>query len=135
LSRVIGLGGTRKGQADGIYGSAGPKFNYNLVALQAGVDLKRKRDDGARDHAGLMGSVGRAEAEVQNFDGIGAGKDTIDIYSLGGYWTHFGEKGGYVDAVGQLSWYDAHAQSTRLPQLQGTRWAGRSRSKSASRLI
>src|SRR5262249_14586275 len=92
-SRVIGLGGNREGGDNGIYGSIGPKFQYSLGAVQAGVDLKRKRDDGARDHAGLMASIGRAEAEVTSFNGVGAGKDTIDVYSLGGYWTRFGKKG------------------------------------------
>lgn len=119
--RVFGWDGERDGSSNGVYGDDGPHFDYDLYALQLGTDIyRREDDDGVRTHAGAMVTIGRAEADVTHVDGTNAGNDKMDVYSLGGYWTRFGEHAAYLDAVGQLSWYDATAQSTRYPEISGS---------------
>lgn len=56
---------------------------------------------------------------MKHYDGSSAGRNRIDAYTLGGYWTRFGAKGGYVDLVAQYTWYDGKAESTRLPVTEG----------------
>ncbi|WP_165188938.1 autotransporter outer membrane beta-barrel domain-containing protein [Caulobacter soli] len=118
--RIMAIGGRRDGDSRGIYGDRGPRMNYQLYALQAGVDLYRREDeDGIRDHAGVYGAFGRAKGKVRNWDGQVAGRDQVDAWSLGAYWTRFWEKGAYLDGVVQFTWFDAKAQSVRLPALKG----------------
>jgi len=119
-ARIVGMGGRREGSDDGIYGGHGPRFNYDFYAFQAGVDVYRlEHDDGVRDHAGLYGAIGRAEAKVRNWDGQTAGNDMVEAWSVGAYWTRFDDKRAYLDGVVQYTWYDLDAQSTRLPALKG----------------
>jgi outer membrane autotransporter protein len=42
-----------------------------------------------------------------------AGDDKFNAVSFGGYWTHFGPTGWYVDAIAQGTWYDMRGESTR----------------------
>ncbi len=50
-----------------------------------------------------------------------AGSIAMEAVSLGGYWTHFGPSGWYVDAVTQGTWYDSDAHSTTGPALHTER--------------
>lgn len=119
-ARLFFLGGQRDGGDRGIYDSQGPRFNYELYGFQAGLDVYRKEDeDHVRNHAGLYAVIGRVEAKVRNYTGQTAGQNVVDAWSLGGYWTRFDEAGAYLDGVVQFSWFDATAQSTRLPALKG----------------
>ncbi len=112
-ARIIGTHGDHDGGRYGIFRN-GPNFDYDLYAFQAGLDLYRSlNQDGSRDHAGLYGAVGRIEGDVSHFNGLKAGRNTIDGYSLGAYWTHFGASGWYLDGVLQGTWYDAKADSRR----------------------
>lgn len=116
-ARVIALRGDRLGSPDGIFG-AGPKYNYDIFAFQAGIDLYRaERDDGGRDHAGVYGAVGQISANVTHFTGRRAGTSGIDAYTIGGYWTRFGAPGWYLDAIAQLTWNQARANPINLPAL------------------
>ncbi|KRE17271.1 hypothetical protein ASE66_30720 [Bosea sp. Root483D1] len=118
-ARIIGQHGNQDGGPWGVYRN-GPNFNYSIYALQAGLDLYRAINaDGSRDHAGVYGAIGRLEGDVTHFNGIKAGKNTIDGYSLGAYWTHFGASGWYLDGVVQGTWFEAEADSKRLlPKLK-----------------
>lgn len=119
--RIMAIGGRRDGDSQGIYGDRGPRIDYQLYAFQVGADLYRREDeDGVRDHAGVYGAMGQAKGKVRNWDGRVAGHDRVDAWSLGAYWTRFWEKGAYLDGVVQFSWFDAKAQSVRLPELKGT---------------
>jgi outer membrane autotransporter protein len=125
-ARAIYWGGKRDGSEVGVLGGDGPKFDYDIKALQAGFDIIRDEDDdGTRNFIGFFGATGRVEADVTHFsviDGgvdINVGRDAIDAYSLGGYWTRFGPKDGYLDAVVMFNWYDVRAKSRRLPELRG----------------
>jgi outer membrane autotransporter protein len=108
-ARVIGLVGERDGDPAGIFGS-GPKFDYDFAIFQGGHDLYRvERPDGSRDHAGFYVAAGMGGADVTHFTGLTAGTDKFDAESLGGYWTHFGPSGWYLDGILQGTWYDIKA--------------------------
>ena len=105
--RILAHHGEREG--DGILGT-GPKYDYDFFAFQAGLDVyRREYQDGSRDHAGTYFAVGHAEGDVDhNLLGrrLLGGSDEFDAYTLGGYWTHFGPSGWYLDGVLQGTWYD-----------------------------
>lgn len=116
-ARIIGTHGNHDGGPGGIYRN-GSNFDYDIFALQAGIDLYRSWNaDGSRDHAGVYGAIGRIQGDVTHYNGIRAGTNTIDGYSLGAYWTHFGPSGWYLDGVVQGTWLDAEADSKRLIKL------------------
>ena len=121
-ARVIGQHGNNEGDPLGIFGS-GPKFDYDIGAFQGGQDLlRREGGDGSRDHAGLYAAVGLLTGGVTHFDHSFAGTDSVNAYSLGGYWTHFGRTGWYLDAILQGTWYNANGASTTLPALTTNGW-------------
>ncbi|MCL2656710.1 MAG: autotransporter outer membrane beta-barrel domain-containing protein [Betaproteobacteria bacterium] len=110
--RLIGMRGRENGDPLGIYGS-GPGYNYSFIGLQGGTDLlRREDDDGNRDHLGVMFAVGNADGTVTHFDGR-TGSSGFQGYSLGGYWTHFGAPGWYLDTVVQGTHYDARTDAER----------------------
>ncbi|GAU82776.1 autotransporter protein [Bosea sp. BIWAKO-01] len=117
-ARIIGQHGNQDGGPWGIYRN-GPNYDYYIYAFQAGLDLYRSISaDGSRDHAGLYAAIGRIQGDVTHFNGARAGTNTIDGYSLGAYWTHFGPSGWYLDGVLQGTWFDAEADSKRLIKLK-----------------
>jgi outer membrane autotransporter protein len=103
--RVIGVTGQQNNDPAGIFGS-GPQYKYDFRGLQAGQDIWRgEQADGSRDHAGVYFAIGGADGQVSHFDGA-LGTSSFQAYSLGGYWTHFGPTGWYVDTVLQGTYYD-----------------------------
>ncbi|MGA4634928.1 autotransporter outer membrane beta-barrel domain-containing protein [Pseudomonas solani] len=93
-------------------------YDYNLQALQVGTDLYRHEDtDGSTDQAGLSLGLGRMTGALQHIDGRYAGDDALRAYSLGGYWTHFGPAGWYLDGVLQLSRFSATAKPDSVEKL------------------
>jgi outer membrane autotransporter protein len=105
--RVIGVTGERNGSNSGILGSRGPDYDYKIYGLQSGVDLYRRANaNGSMDHAGAYVAFGRATADVDHLDGRSAGQAAMNGVTLGGYWTHIGKEGWYVDAVIQGTRYD-----------------------------
>jgi outer membrane autotransporter protein len=115
--RLIGHWGHRDGDPVGIYGRAGPEFDYNFGAIQAGLDLYRQEhENGQRDNAGLYLAIGRAHADVDhNILGVKfkGGEDDFDAVSVGGYWTRFGKNDWYLDGVLQGTWYDMDMTARR----------------------
>lgn len=121
-SRIIGQHGNHDGGKRGILGDNGPEFDYDIFALQAGVDLLRdKDDDGGINHAGIYGAYGHTKGDVEHYDGQDAGTDRIDAYTIGAYWTHFGPEGWYLDTIGQATWYDAEGDG-RFDTLSTSGW-------------
>lgn len=111
--RIIGVTGERDGSRSGIFGSEGPSYDYQIYALQSGVDLYQQENvDGSIDQAGLYAAFGRATADVDHFDGSFAGQAALNGVTLGGYWTHIGKEGWYLDAVAQGTWYDVRNGSS-----------------------
>jgi outer membrane autotransporter protein len=123
--RVIAEHGDRDGGCPVLIG---PSFDYSFGAVQAGVDAIRwQHGDGSRDRAGVFGTLGNAQADV---DGRIAttgmtgdvGRDSFAAYSVGAYWTHYGALGWYLDGVVQGTFYDVRGQSTRIPALETDGW-------------
>ncbi len=111
--------GRRDGDPVGVFGKDGPRFDYEIQALQAGFDLIRhESDEGVRDFVGFFGAVGHIDSDVTHFTQVKVGTNDVDAYSVGGYWTRFGRRDGYLDAVVAFNWYDARAKSRRLPELR-----------------
>jgi autotransporter family porin len=109
--------------------ATGPDYTWSLGGVQSGFDLwRREWPDGARDHAGLYGAFGTIDSDVQRvFRSLGptAGSIIMNAASLGGYWTHYGPSGWYIDVVTQGTFYDSNAQSVTGPALRthGLGWA------------
>ena len=108
--RIVGITGSKDGGPAGIYGNDGPSYDYRLYAAQAGMDVYRsERPDNSADHAGLYVAYGEIDGDVDHFDGSDSGKDRIDGTTVGGYWTHFGSAGWYIDNVIQGTRYHVNA--------------------------
>jgi outer membrane autotransporter protein len=116
-ARVVGQDGEWDAKTGGIYRD-GPSFDDNMIAVQAGLDLYRaEQTSGARDFAGVLASVGHGHGDVSNYDDTTAGNNRFDSYSVGGYWTHFGTNGWYLDGVLQGTWYDTTSTSNQQENL------------------
>ncbi|WP_422403604.1 autotransporter outer membrane beta-barrel domain-containing protein [Pseudomonas sp. GZD-209] len=93
-------------------------YDYDLRAVQVGTDLYRSEDsDGSTNRAGLSLALGRMTGALQHTDGRYAGDDALRAYSVGGYWTHFGPAGWYLDGVLQLSRFSATAKPDTVEKL------------------
>ena len=113
--RILGHHGERDG--DGILGS-GPSFDYDFFAFQAGLDVYRsEHEDGSRDHGGVYFAIGHGDGDVEHSLPnlrVRGGSNEFDGYTIGGYWTHFGPSGWYLDGVLQGTWYDFTAKPRRF---------------------
>ena len=88
----------------------GSSYDYWFGALQIGMDVLRKENDnGSRDIAGFYLAIGTARANVDALYNVGygseSGKVSMEGYSLGAYYTHIGQKGWYIDAVLQGTYF------------------------------
>ncbi len=105
---------------------ADPRASGNLGGFQGGIDLLRgSLLAGHYDRAGLYGAYGDVNADV---DGLvtnpaatayvlnRTGSMNLTAWSAGGYWTHVGPGGWYLDAVLQGTWYYGSA-STQFARL------------------
>jgi outer membrane autotransporter protein len=114
---------------------ADPSANGDLGGFQGGIDLLRgSLIAGHYDRAGLYGAYGDVNADV---DGLvtnpaatayvlnRTGSMNLNSWSAGGYWTHTGPGGWYLDAVLQGTWYYGSA-STQFARLNtdGTGFIG-----------
>jgi outer membrane autotransporter protein len=105
---------------------ADPRANGNLGGFQGGVDLLRGPViPGGYDRAGLYGAYGDVNSDVTGLVTNSAatayvlthtGSMNLDAWSAGGYWTHVGPGGWYLDGVLQGTWYDGSA-STQFARL------------------
>lgn len=99
-------------------GAVAPEFDGRIWGLQTGLDLYAiDRPNGHRDRLGLFFGYARADGDVRGF-AVGqlrspVGKLDLDATSLGGYWTHIGPSGWYLDTVLMHSWLDGDGRSDR----------------------
>ena len=106
LSRLAGWGRLFGETGSGLVGG-GPGSGFGLSGFQTGVDLYRRANaDRSQDLAGLYLGAGAATASVNQPTGSAAGDLSMDGYTLGGYWTHRGPSGWYLDAVAQATRFD-----------------------------
>ena len=105
---------------------ADPRASGNMGGFQGGIDLLRgSLIAGHYERAGLYGAYGDVNADV---DGLvtnpaatayvlnRTGSMNLTAWSAGGYWTHVGPGGWYLDAVLQGTWYYGSA-STQFARL------------------
>jgi len=106
---------------------ADPRASGQVAGIQTGIDVWRgSLIPGHSDTAGFYFAYGNGHVSV---DGLvtnpaatayvlqHTGSVNLNAYSLGGYWTHYGPTGWYIDAVLQGSFYngDASTQFASLP--------------------
>ncbi len=96
-------------------GMTNPSFSGTLNGLQSGLDLFGWDNDGHRDRVGFFAAYGRAYGDVRGFSrgfqNVPVGTLSVDATSVGGYWTHIGPGGWYVDGVVMNSWYTGSPSS------------------------
>ena len=114
---------------------ADPSANGDLGGFQGGIDLLRgSLIAGHYERAGLYGAYGDVHADVNGLVTNPAatayvlthtGSMNLNSWSAGGYWTHTGPGGWYLDAVLQGTWYYGSA-STQFARLNtdGTGFIG-----------
>ena len=114
---------------------ADPRASGNLGGFQGGVDLLRgSLIAGQYERAGLYGAYGDVNSDVTGLVTNPAatayvlshtGSMSLNAWSVGGYWTHVGPGGWYLDAVLQGTWYYGSA-STQFARLNtdGTGFIG-----------
>ncbi|MFJ2990166.1 autotransporter outer membrane beta-barrel domain-containing protein [Collimonas sp. NPDC087041] len=103
-----------------------PSVSTKIGGFQAGVDiLNLQQAQGERDRIGAYLGFAHADANVDgtvtltNADGSGqnvrqnTGSIKLDGWSVGAYWTHFGQSGWYTDAVLQGTVYNGNASTDR----------------------
>ena len=114
---------------------AAPSASGDLGGFQGGIDLLRgSLIAGHYERAGLYGAYGDVHADVNGLVTNPAatayvlnhtGSMNLNSWSAGGYWTHVGPGGWYLDAVLQGTWYYGSA-STQFARLNtdGTGFIG-----------
>ncbi|MBE1203218.1 autotransporter outer membrane beta-barrel domain-containing protein [Aminobacter carboxidus] len=99
-------------------GTVSPSADSTTLGLQAGLDFWRgETETGGRNVAGLFLGYASLNADVrgavQGEADLAAGKLDLDAYSVGGYYTHVGPDGWYLDAVLMGTWFGGDASSDR----------------------
>ena len=107
-------------------GFTDPNASGNTGGFQGGIDLLRgPLIAGHYDRAGLYGAFGDTSVDVNGLITNSAatayllrrtGSLNLNAWSAGGYWTHVGPTGWYLDAVLQGTWYVGSA-STQFAKL------------------
>ena len=126
-ARVLGESGKQSGNG---LGGTGPAFNYDLAAVQVGAHLYSNGAFGTpHDDAGIYASFGHVSSAVIH-DGlvtgrISAGTNRVDAASSAVYWTHYGDRGSYLDGVLQGVRFDsARSRSSENVESLSTRANG-----------
>ena len=110
--RVIGENGDFHGSRRGIYDGDGPRYDYDILAVQMGADAYAvENENGVRDHAGAYVGQGHIQSDVVHYDGALAGRNEVRATSLGLYWTRYWPEGQYLDTVWQGSWGKGKSRS------------------------
>jgi autotransporter family porin len=99
-------------------GTVAPTFDGSLVGFQAGLDLVGwESASGHHDRAGIFIDHARADGDVRGqalgWNDLSVGGVKLNATSVGGYWTHIGPQGWYLDGVVMASWLDGDATSSR----------------------
>ena len=99
-------------------GTVAPTFDGSLVGFQAGLDLIGwESATGHHDRAGLFidraGADGDIRGQALGWNDLSVGGIKLNGTSVGGYWTHVGPQGWYLDGILMATWLDGDATSSR----------------------
>lgn len=97
-------------------GTVTPGIDGKLFGIQAGQDLwGRETDSGHSDRFGLFFGyarmTGNLTGQALGWNNLAVGDLEVTGTSFGGYWTHIGPQGWYLDAVLMGTWYGGGASS------------------------
>lgn len=97
-------------------GTVLPSFDGNLFGFQAGQDLfGRETEDGHFDRFGLFFGYSKMSGDIKGqalgWNNLSVGDVDVSGTSLGGYWTHIGPQGWYLDAILMGTWFGGDATS------------------------
>jgi outer membrane autotransporter protein len=95
--------------------TTGAEYDFNALKFQAGLDIQLLENGSGVLVGGVTVHYGHASADVSSLSGDGS--ISTDGYGLGGTLTWYGNNGVYVDAQGQVSWYDSDLTSGQLGTL------------------
>ena len=97
-------------------GTVAPSFDGNLFGFQAGADLFGwESDSDHHDRVGLFVGHARMDGDVKGqalgWNDLQVGDTDVNGTSLGGYWTHVGPNGWYLDGILMGTWFGGDATS------------------------
>ena len=97
-------------------GTVSSSFDGTLFGFQAGQDLVGWESDGGhRDRVGLLVGYARMNGDLKGqalgWNDLAVGEIDADSTSLGGYWTHIGPNGWYLDGVVMGTWFGGDLRS------------------------
>ncbi|KAB2676588.1 autotransporter domain-containing protein [Brucella tritici] len=97
-------------------GTIAPGLDGKLFGIQAGQDiLGRETGGGHSDRFGLFFGYSRATGDITGqalgWNDLAVGDLEVTGTSFGGYWTHIGPQGWYLDAILMGTWFGGDAAS------------------------
>jgi outer membrane autotransporter protein len=108
-------------------GTVDPSIDGDLHGFQLGQDLwGAERDSGHMDRFGAFFGYaemgGRVKGQALGWNDLRVGDIDANSTSVGGYWTHIGPSGWYLDGIVMVTWFDgtARASSGESIKLDGT---------------
>ncbi len=104
------------GRIVGFHGSIDPdrsttnsRSKIDIFKLQAGIDGLLHEDEDGKLIGGITAHYGHGRSRISSF--YGDGKIDTDAYGLGATLTWYGNEGFYIDAQGEVSWFDSDLSS------------------------
>lgn len=97
-------------------GTVAPGLDGQLYGIQVGQDLYgRETESGHSDRLGLFFGYARVTGDLTGqalgWNNLAVGDLEVTGTSFGGYWTHIGPQGWYLDAVLMGTWFGGSASS------------------------
>jgi autotransporter-associated beta strand protein len=97
-------------------GTVDPSIDGNLKGFQIGQDLwGREGDGGAINRVGVFFGYaemdGRVKGQALGWNDFTVGRVNANSTSGGGYWTHVGPTGWYLDGVVMMTWFDGRSRA------------------------
>ncbi|MCR4269324.1 autotransporter domain-containing protein, partial [Nitratireductor sp. ZSWI3] len=98
-------------------GTVSPSFDGSLFGFQVGQDVFGwESGNGHHDRIGLFIAHASMDGDVKGqalgWNGLAVGDIDASGTSFGGYWTHIGPRGWYLDAILMGTWYGGDATSS-----------------------